>query len=301
MFHRKTLRGILRFSKSSNIPAIHFLLGELPIEGQLHRDIFSLFYSVWANPQTKIFKIVKYLLETSSNNSRTWSMNVRFLSQKYGFSDPLETLESDLKTKTTYKENVITKITAFYEKELREMAAKNSRMRFLNVSLSGLRGRGHPALNNLNTTYDVEKSRHHLKMLSGDYYTFEAKALHSGGSSHCRACSTNSTEDIIHLVAICEAYIESRERVKKQYRTICKEHINNFDFEGIASNNETFCQFVLDPSSMNLYNRIPINHSYLDELFKLSRDLCYAIHSTRMKIINNRSENTPTNTHIVTQ
>ena len=51
LFHRKTLRGILNYSKSSNIPSLHFLLGELPIEGQIHKDIFTLFYSVWSNPQ----------------------------------------------------------------------------------------------------------------------------------------------------------------------------------------------------------------------------------------------------------
>ena len=32
IFHRKTLRGILNLSKSSNITALHFLLGELPVE-----------------------------------------------------------------------------------------------------------------------------------------------------------------------------------------------------------------------------------------------------------------------------
>ena len=43
IYHRKTLRGILTLSKTSNIPALYFLLGELPIEAKIHRDIFSLF------------------------------------------------------------------------------------------------------------------------------------------------------------------------------------------------------------------------------------------------------------------
>ena len=42
IFHRKTLRGIFNLSKSSNITALHFLLGELPMEGKIHRDVFSL-------------------------------------------------------------------------------------------------------------------------------------------------------------------------------------------------------------------------------------------------------------------
>ena len=42
IFQRKTLRSILKLSKSSSIPALHFLTGELPVEGKIHRDVFSL-------------------------------------------------------------------------------------------------------------------------------------------------------------------------------------------------------------------------------------------------------------------
>ena len=83
IFHRKILRSILSLSKNATIPAIHFLLGELPIEAQIHKDIFSLFYSVWRNPGSKIHKIVKYLLQNSPKNSRTWFIHIRNLSQKY--------------------------------------------------------------------------------------------------------------------------------------------------------------------------------------------------------------------------
>ena len=69
---------------NSYVAAIHFLLGELPMEAKIHRDVFSLFFGVWINPQSKIFQIVKYLLETSSENSRTWAVHIRHLSQKYG-------------------------------------------------------------------------------------------------------------------------------------------------------------------------------------------------------------------------
>ena len=65
IFHRKTLRGILNLSKYSTTPTIYFLLGELSIEGKIYRDIFSLFYSIWMNAESKIFMITKYLLETT--------------------------------------------------------------------------------------------------------------------------------------------------------------------------------------------------------------------------------------------
>ena len=163
IFHRKVLRGILNFSKSSNVAPLHFLLGELPIEGQIHRDVFSLFFSVWTNPDTKIHQIVKYLLQTSSLNSRTWSIHIRLLSNKYGLPDPLVCLNTDAPSKAAYKEHIITKIAAYHEKQLREAAKQNSRMKYLNISMTSLRGKHHPALRLITTPHEVRKCRIHLK------------------------------------------------------------------------------------------------------------------------------------------
>ena len=71
IFQRKILRSILKLSRNSYIPILHFLTGELPIEGKIHRDAFSLFYNIWSNPNTKIYEILKYLLKISSEHS-TW-------------------------------------------------------------------------------------------------------------------------------------------------------------------------------------------------------------------------------------
>jgi hypothetical protein len=53
------------------------------MEGKVHRDMFSLFYGVWSNPDTKIYQIVKYLLATSPENSTTWAINLRHICQMY--------------------------------------------------------------------------------------------------------------------------------------------------------------------------------------------------------------------------
>ena len=82
IFQRKSLRSILQLSKCSSIPALHFLTVELPIKGKIHRDVFSLFFSIWSNPE-------------STENSRTWSIFIRQLSVMYGLTDPLQCLQSN--------------------------------------------------------------------------------------------------------------------------------------------------------------------------------------------------------------
>ena len=290
LFHRKVMRGILNLSKTSNTPALHFLLSEIPIEGQIHRDIFALFYSIWSNPNSKIYQIVKYLLEISEPNSRTWSTHLIFLTKKYGLEDPLESLRKDPPNKSIFKETVMTKITAFYEKELRESAKVNNRMKYFDVSLLSLRGQTHYALSNIETSHDAQKCRPHLKMLSGDYLTYEIKSSQSGGSAHCRCCNTADKETISHILSECEAYSDTRSRILEQIEHLL--NLSNLDFTEIFEDKEYLTQFILDPTSMNLPYRLNQNNSILTDLVKLTRDLCFAIHSSRTKILKEKTEKT---------
>ena len=57
VFVRKILKVFLHLSQTAPTPVIHFILGELPMEGKTHRDMFSPFFSVWSNPDTKIYEI----------------------------------------------------------------------------------------------------------------------------------------------------------------------------------------------------------------------------------------------------
>ena len=289
LFHRKILKGILNLSQYAATPAIHFLLGELPIEGKIHRDVFSLFYSVWRNPSSKIFSIIKYLLETSQNNSRTWAIHIKHLAAKYGLPHPLECLKSDPPLKSTFKEYIRTKICVFYERTLREKAQNNSSMKYLNMSLTGRRGRQHPSVSNIVTTQEVKKSRIHIKMLVGDYYTYDVKSSRSGGSPHCRACSDpTSKEDLVHILTQCMAYKKIRERIIPEYSEVLTSSESHLSMDEVLESNENLCQFILDASSTNLRNRINVNDPVLHTLFRISRNYCYAINCERTRIISKK-------------
>ena len=287
LFHRKTLKSFLHLSKTAPTPAIHFLLGELPMEGKIHRDMFSLFYSVWTNPNTKIFEILKYLLETSSENSRTWAINLRHISKMYSLEDPLTCLLKGPPSKSQFKETVLTKISAFHENELRRMAATNSKMGYLNVGLLGLRGKHHPSLLNIITTEDVKKSRLHLKFLSGDYLTYQTKFDQSGkGSPLCKICRSEN-ETISHIISICPAFSDIRLRIFQEISVLCLRSKSKINFQDTLHNPENLTQFILDPTSFNLEKRVHISDPVIEPLFKLSRDLCFSIHTERMRQLKN--------------
>ena len=96
-------------------------------------------------------------------------------------------------------------------------------MGYLNVSVTGLMGGHHPALSCLFTTEQVKLSRCHLKMLCGDYLTYEKKSSQSGGSPHCRVCGdVNTSETISHILTSCCVYNDVREKKLEELERLCK-------------------------------------------------------------------------------
>ena len=153
----------------------------------------------------------------------------------------------------------------------------------MNVNLCSLRGRVHPSLANVITTKEVKILRPHIKFLTGDYLTFQRKYQESGkGNPICKICGLEN-ESICHILTQCPAYKSIRDRILEEFQEICSITQNNFDLEAIRTNPETLTQFLLDPTSFNLKTRVHISDPVVPELFKLSRDYCYAIHSERTR------------------
>ena len=87
------------------------------------------------------------------------------------------------------------------------------------------------------------------------------------------------SEKTEHILTSCGAYDEIRERIFPQYESILKNSKLRCSLHDFQENNEKLCQFLLDPTSLNLKWRIPTDDPSLDDIFKLSRDLCYVVSS----------------------
>ena len=120
-----------------------------------------------------------HLLQKSPENSRTWTTRMRQLCQMYELEDPLECLMKDPPPKSIYKENVLIKITSYFERLLRQKAKLNWKMQYMEVSTCNLRGRYHPAICSVTSENEVKQMRPHLKMLTGDYMKMNKYWIHS--------------------------------------------------------------------------------------------------------------------------
>ena len=178
-------------------------------------------------------------MATSNDNSRTWAINVKHLSAQYGLEDPVNLLEYDPPLTSSFINDIATRIKAFNEKEFRCHEDPLDKLKYLNVSLMGLSGRRHPTLSGLFSVNDVRKRRPHVKMLVGDYYTYERKSELSGGSPNCHLCSDNQSELISHILAVFSTYSDIRVRILEELSHLCLSSKSEINFQTVMKNSET--------------------------------------------------------------
>ena len=162
-------------------------------------------------------------------------------------------------------------------------------MKYFNVTTLNLRGRHHPAISELVTSRSVNLACPHIKLLSGNYLTYGIRAKQNGGSPSCRICTTKENESICHIISQCSALHDTRERFIPEYKQLCKETVNNIDFDLITEDAEKFCQFILDPTSLNLPTRVNVADPAVLKFFKLSRIFCYNMDKSRSQLLKAKS------------
>ena len=286
VFHHKILRGFFKLSPYSPTAPLYFLLGELPIEATLHLDLFSLFWTIWSNPQTTVHNVVKYVLKMSTDSSLTWSVHVRLLTQLYGLPDPLSLMESNLWTKQSWKDLCVTRVRAQHERNLRSKAARNYKLKYLNVQSIGLSGQVHISLHSLITTQDIKIARPHLKMLAGDYMCYYNLYKDRGSDPQCRLCPASQLlpETISHILILCRGTYEARSKIWPELLNTVAVFFPDNKILDKSVDPDTATQFILDCTSLNLPNdlRISNNAPGVKEIFVVARQYCYAIHSERL-------------------
>ena len=145
----------------------------------------------------------------SEEKSTTWAIHIRLLSHLYELPDPLVLIQYNPLRKDHWISYIVTKITAYHERSLREKAANNTSLSYLNVGLLGLSGKPHPALQGISETREAVKFRAHIQLLSGDFPSFEKLGSWHNAEPHCRLCPA-PVESTQHILTECKATADVR-------------------------------------------------------------------------------------------
>ena len=193
-------------------------------------------------------------------------LSCRLICLKYSLPDPLKPLEQPPMSKLAWKTLVRNRITGFHEKQQRHLALNNSRLSYLNVEILGLSGMPHPAIRFISETRSAMKMRAHLKLLTGDFLSYE------------RLASDRE----------CSATAETRQRLLPELLNLVASIQPNSSLLNHRTPHRIITQFILDPTSMNLPNAYSISvylNPRLKDVIFLSRDWCYATTSLRRKLL----------------
>jgi len=87
------------------------------------------------------------------------------------------------------------------------------------------------------------------------------------------------------LICTCLAYDTERKQIFKQFSDLCNKTMNNLNVKDFCQNDELLCQFLLDPTSLNLPVRVSEYDPLVTEFYKLSRDLYFLIDKKRKKLL----------------
>ena len=174
-------------------------------------------------------------------------------------------------------------LTVWYEKELKKLSLRNSKMKYLNVQISGLTGAAHPALHNIFITQDAKKLHLHLKFLTGEFLTNERLSIDQPTlSPACSLCDA-PVESIEHVLVVCRATIEVRSRLLPELMNAVASVQPTCQILKSTPAASTLCQFILDCTSLNLPDstRVPAHNPGISTIYRVSRDWCFAANSIR--------------------
>ena len=97
---------------------------------------------------------------------------------------------------------VKTKVTVYYEQKLRTDSVYNTKMRYLNVQLSGLSGRPHPALLGIISTQDVKFSHPSPSDPQLTQFILDCNSINLGENFRSVCLHTNQE---FHRFLVCRA------------------------------------------------------------------------------------------------
>ena len=112
------------------------------------------------------------------------------------------------------------------------------------------------------------------------------KAKQCSVSSQCKLCQ-DPVEDLTHILCHCPSFSESRQRILSELAHLLSETSYEQSSKILAgetvdilfSEERSFTQFILD-----IY-RYSTGDPKVSKIFALCRDLCFTIHTTRIKLL----------------
>ena len=271
------LRRIQHLPQRTALPVVYGLVGQFPIEFELHRRQFTLFGNIIR--EDCIEKNLAFRqLAVKDDNSHSWFIIIKKYLYKYGLPSPYELLENP-PSKYVWKKAVNGKLVEYWKERLASETLKKTSLKFWNPNNIEYNVCSQIWARAGRDTVSVHKANIHVKLLSGTYILQKNKARFNQYevSSLCPLCGIEP-EDLVHFMLTCEKLEEVRQPFITNLQKLITFHHGSHWWTQLGDRDRV--QLILDNTKLT-----EINEPARMQIWDISRGLCYILHSKRSAIL----------------
>ena len=275
-YYRTLLKSIQHLPNATANAACYLLLGVLPIEGQIHVKMLTLFGSILRRDGSVEREIAVRQLTVKDDSSSSWFIHIKKLLQKYDLPS-IDSLVCIPTKKEAWKKTVKKAVEEKWYEQLCEEAKTKSTLSYLNTEECGI-GHLHPAWDSARTDPHTSFCASiRVKILVQRYPIATSHTAGRSRSLTCKLCNEDD-ESMIHFLLQCTALASARsEHLASIMSTIRKYHV--------SVDPETMVKHIIDPTHI-----IDITDEDLMWVEECVRKLCFKLHVTRSVLLASESD-----------
>ncbi|MEW8546332.1 MAG: reverse transcriptase family protein [Candidatus Thiodiazotropha sp.] len=282
-YQRDFLRQIQHLPERVAACSVYIMSGLLPIEAEIHKAQLTLFGNIIRQDCVER-DIALRQLAVKDFNSNSWFMSIQKILFQYELPSAHDLLENPPE-KIVWKCQLKSHISEYWEKIIVAEARLKSSLRYLNFENYKV-GSVHQLWSSAKyNQFSVHKAFTQVKLSLGIYILQSNRARFNqfAVSKLCPLCLCEE-ESLEHFLLRCGELQVVREPYVHRIRLLLE---STMDITARSWSGDDLVRLILDPSVLASWCEMVDDSQILDQMFMVTRSLCYAMHTKRTALLDN--------------
>ncbi|MES9904845.1 MAG: reverse transcriptase domain-containing protein [Sedimenticola sp.] len=272
-FQRKCLKQIQGLPDKAPSSTALALLGIIPVETNVHKNMLTLFGSILRNRDCIEHEIAERQLAMKSIKEHSWFNKIKELLEKYNLPSAYALL-SNTPTKLEWKKMINRALHSSIKDKWQIDVAEKSSLKYVNSGALTV-GSSHPVWRTVHdNVHDSRRAQLKCRLLTGTYNLQSNRAVFNQHNVNpiCKMCRIDP-ETRQHFLAECHIFETERDIYRHQIAAVTL--FLNLDI----SNPEILTQVTLDCT------RMVENPEHIDTIELASRSYIHKLHYKRVRVL----------------
>ena len=288
IYQRKILKMLQTIPERTASAAALALVGAKPIESHIDTKIITTFLNITKDPTTAEHHLAIRQLKIKKEDSNSWFITAKKTLQKYNLPNPEYLLnsirnEKDLKF---WKNKAKTAINIYWQSKRENEYQNKTSLNLLKLQPNSCKKPHLIWCSSRDSPNATRKAIIKAQIASNTYMLQSIKNKHKQQNAHmhCQLCG-DGDEDRKHFILHCPSLTNIRNPYIKNLNELLSSQIGNENTNRFTLNDEALLQLLVDCSENEFSFRKNKNLQIQRAVEGLARNLIYALHCERSKLI----------------